>query len=128
MYFKSVAHKERFLAVLQQSGKALYDGGKIDQEYGTALYVLTSSSGMWEKAHGYVNRSSIDIPTMLEEVHLSGGYTVLVQLAGNLFNSQVHVDPIELMRLDEQNFMVALQAIQIRRGGYHIEEIRADNE
>lgn len=57
---------------------------------------------------------------MLEEVDLSGGYTVLMQLTGNLFNSQTHIEPVELMRLDESNFRLALNAIQIRRARCYV--------
>ncbi|HLI07058.1 MAG TPA: hypothetical protein VKV40_10875 [Ktedonobacteraceae bacterium] len=58
------------------------------------------------------------------ETHfLSGGYTVLLQLACNLFNGQMHLDPVELMRLDESNFILALTAIQIRRYSLKIDEL-----
>lgn len=114
IFFTSAGHRERFLAALEKTG-AVYDGNKIDQEYGAALYILTADLGIWEQVEAYVGRSRIFIPDMLENVDLSGGFAVLVQLAGNLFNGQTHTEPIELMRLDETNFRVALTALEIRR-------------
>ena len=117
IFFKSSEHKQRFLTAIQQIGKVY--GGKLDQEYGAALYVLTADLATWQKAQAYVDRHGIDIPAMLEEVDLSGGDRVLIQWAGNLFNSQTHVDPVELMRLDDRNFRVALTALLVRRSGLH---------
>jgi hypothetical protein len=52
---------------------------------------------------------------MLEEIDLSGGESVLVQVAGNLFNGRTHIDPLELMRLDHANFEVTIRALCLRR-------------
>jgi hypothetical protein len=48
---------------------------------------------------------------------------MLVQLAGNLFNSEQHCDAIELMRLDGSNFKVALTALQVRYTGTPVDNI-----
>ena len=122
IYFKSPEHKKRFLAALKETG-AVYEGNKIDQEYGTACYILTADLATWQKAQAYVGHSHIDIPEMLESVDLSSGSRTLVELAGNLFNSQTHTEPIELMRLDENNFRVALTGLQIRRARLHVEDV-----
>jgi hypothetical protein len=121
IYFKSVEHEGRFLTIMQQLGKMYH--GKLDQEYGAALYILTADEGIWQRVQSYVGRDGIDIPMMLQEVDLSGGYSVLVQLAGNLFNSEQHLEPIELKRLDDNNFRVALTALQIRRASLPVEEV-----
>lgn len=118
MFFKSTGHKERFLTAIESIGK-IYDNGKIDQEYGAALYILTSEHFLWQQAQMYVSRHGISIETLLKEVDLSGGYSVLVKWAGNLFNGHVHIDPVELMRLDNSNYKVALAALEIRRTVYH---------
>ena len=123
IYFKSEAHKARFLGAIQQLGR-VYDRG-IDQEYGAALYTLTSDHALWEKVQTYVESDAIYIQDMLQEVDLSGGQSVLVKLAGNLFNSEQHLDPIELMRLDDSNFLVALTALQIRRVSLPIDDFKA---
>lgn len=121
MFFKSEGHKERFLAAIQQIGK-VYEG-KLDQEYAAALYILTADVSTWNKASSYVSRYGINIETLLKEVDFSGAYGVLILLAGNLFNGNEHVDPVELMRLDDRNFSVALTALMLRRKSYAITEI-----
>jgi len=123
IFFTSAEHRVGFLTAMQGIDK-VYDG-KLDQEYGAALYILTSSTGLWQKSQDYVSRSGIDFETMLEEIDFSGGYSVLVKLASNLFNSNTHLDPVELMRLDDTNFAVALNAIQLRRTSLHLKEQKA---
>jgi hypothetical protein len=113
IFFTSAEHKQRLLSAMQCIGKI--DDGKLDPEYASALYILTSSAGTWQKASGYVDRGGIDFEAMLEELDFSGGYSILIKLASNLFNSNMHIDPIEFLRLDETNFMVALTSIQLRR-------------
>lgn len=57
IFFKSAAHRERFLQAIQQAGKVY--GGKIDTEYGAAYYILTSEGGMWERASDYIDREGL---------------------------------------------------------------------
>lgn len=122
-FYTSDAHKARFLASLQQLEK-VYDG-KIDQEYGAALYVLTSSHSTWEKARGYVSHNGIDFEALLKDVDFSDAYSVLIHWAANLFNSHAaHCDPVELMRLDERNFTVASIALQMRRTSLPLDDLQ----
>src|SRR5215469_11702420 len=88
IFFTSEEHKKRLIETMQGLGKI--DGKKLDPEYASALYVLSSNTFTWEKAQEYVSRYGIDLSTMLEEIDLSGGESVLLQWAGNLFNSQLH--------------------------------------
>ncbi|MGH2507463.1 MAG: DUF6075 family protein [Ktedonobacteraceae bacterium] len=113
IFFKSVEHKQRFFSVMKELGK-VYDG-TCDPEYGAALYILSADLSTWQRAQGYIDCDGIDITAMLEDVHFSSGYAVLIQLAGNLFNNQQHLDPLEFLRLDENNFKVALAALSLRR-------------
>lgn len=113
MFFKSPEHRKRFLAAMQQQDK-IYQG-KLDEEYGAALYILTADTHTWQSATDYIDREAIDIETLLKEVDFSHGYEVLLKLAGNLFNGYLHIDPLEFMILDEANFQVALTALEIRR-------------
>jgi hypothetical protein len=118
--FKGKEHKARFLAVIQQIGK-VYDG-KIDPEYGAALFVLTSDYSTWDQAQDYVKRDGILFEALLQECYWSGGYRVLIQWAANLFNEYAlpAIEPVELMRLDESNFRIAVSALYIRRGGLSV--------
>jgi hypothetical protein len=122
--FRSEDHKERFVAAMKQLGK-IYSG-QLDEEYSAALYLLTAST--WKKACSYVRRTGIDFEAMLEETDFSGGETVMIELASNLFNGNTHVDPLELMRLDSTNFEIAIQALRFRRDPVHLEDLEEDLE
>lgn len=121
MFFKSNDHTERLLTAMHRIGKVY--SGKLDQEYGAALYILTADQAIWNKTRDYVDSNGIDFEAMLKEVDFSGGYGVLVTLAWNLFNGHGHLDPIEFMRLDESNFQIALNAIIVRRYSLRAEEL-----
>jgi len=127
MYWKSAAHKQRFLTIMQQIGK-IFDG-KVDPEYGAALYILTSDAATWEQASRYTQRNAIDIETLLKEVDFSHGYEVLLKLAANLFNelneAGQQVRPVDLMILDEDNFSVALTALQIRYYSLRVDDVKS---
>lgn len=114
--FKSVEHRERFIVAMNQAEKIFYEDRSYDAEYASALYILTADQAAWNKAQEYVSHSGIDFSSMLEEIDFSGGYSVLILLAGNLFNGQQHVDPLEFLRLDDDNFGIAMAAIKLRRG------------
>jgi hypothetical protein len=114
-FFRSQEHQERFVQTMNTIGK-VYDGW-FDPEYGAALYILTSDLFIWEEVSGYVSRDGIGIARILKKVHLSSGESVLIKLAGNLFNGNEHIDPLELLRLDETNFTIAMTALKLRRDG-----------
>lgn len=118
IYFKSENHKLRYLGTMRQLNK------QNDQEYASAIFLLTANQGTWDKARGYVSRVGIDVEGMLEGEDFSGGHAVLVNLAGNLFNGNQHIDPLELMRLDDANFTTAVTAIQIRRNGLRLDDLK----
>ena len=129
-YFSSIHHLERFQAALEATNKVWHDDwskeNKIQEEYGAALYVLTSSSGTWERAKAYVLRSNgILFDELLANEHWSGGYVSLIKLAGNLFNAgYTKCDPVDLVTgLDERNFNVAMTALRIRRRAWPLQHI-----
>jgi len=124
IFFKSSLHKERFLKAMQETDK-IYDG-KLDQEYSAALIILTADLFMWNKTRSYVDSQFIGIEEILHEVDLSGGQGVLVTLAGNLFNNQQHLDPLELLRLDGSNYNVAIAALHLRRDSYHVDDFKGE--
>lgn len=111
IYFKTAGHKARFIEAMKGH---TYDGGHLDSEYGSALYILTSDYHLWEDATTYVGPHSILIEDMIEHVDLSGGFRVLVELAGNLFNGNVQVNIVDLQKLDEANLKVAFMALNLR--------------
>ncbi len=126
IFFTSPEHKQRFLTAMLSIGKVY--AGKLDPEYASALYILTSGSGTWQKAESYVDRDGIDFETLFAEVDFSGAYSALIRLAGNLFNSATLCNPVDLYGLDERNFTVALNALQIRRVNLPIDELASKAE
>ena len=126
IFFKSAGHQQRFFATMQQLGK-MY-AGKLNPEYAVALSILTADAGTWQKARKYVNHDGIAIQTMLEKEDFSSGYSILIKLAGNLFNNQQHLDPLEFLRLDDHNFYLALTALIVRRMSLHIDNFAAPTE
>jgi hypothetical protein len=114
IYFTKPEHKQRFVDAIQQTEK-LYDD--FDPSFVAALYILTKDPNTWAKASGYIGRIGILFPTMLSEQGWSGGMSVMINLAGNLFNNELHINPVELIQLDEGNYRIALTAISLRRYG-----------
>lgn len=114
MFFKSPAHRGRFLSIIGQIGKIDQISGRIDPEYGAALYILTSDSLTWESAQGYIDADGIDFRRMRQGLHLSHGHDILLRLAGNLFNSCFRVSPVEFVILDIENFNLMQEALRTR--------------
>lgn len=121
IYWVSAEHKQRFTTAMQKFGK-IYNG-KIDPEYGAALYILTSRSSTWDQAEGCVNGLGINFEDLFKEARFSGAYSVLIEWASGLFNGNTSIVPNELMRLDDDNFQLALQALRIRRYGVPFSEL-----
>lgn len=116
IFFKSAGHKTRLLGAMRAIGK-IY-GGRLDSEYGAALYILTSDSHTWSAVQGYVTHEGIDFEAMLNECDWSGGPRRMVKLAGDLFGGQTQVSISDLISVvDEDNFQVAISAQLIRRYG-----------
>lgn len=124
VFFKSVEHRERFVTAIE----SVDDGGVLDAGYTAGVYILSAELGLWMKAQSYVRGDVIAMPALVRDVDLSGGYSVLVNLAGNLFNGGLHLDPLELLRLDEGNFKVALTAIQMRRASLRLGDFVPEQE
>lgn len=116
--FNNQQHLNRFVDGIQAIGK-VYDGGKIDCYYGSALYILADDEWTMEKAGPYISSHGIDFETMLKEVDFSGAYSVVINLAYacSLFNGNMSVNFEEFMRLDGNNFRLALIALQFRYYG-----------
>ena len=114
--FRNQQHLDRFLAAIKSIGK-VREGDKIDVYYGSALYILSSESGTMKRANNYISRHGIDFEEMLKNEHFGGAYTVLIQFASNIFNGNTDVDFEEFMRLDGNNFTIAVTALQFRYWG-----------
>lgn len=125
VFFTSPEHKAGFLTAMQGLRK-VYDG-RLDPEYGAAIYILTADAATWDKASDYVSRDGIDFEALLREAHFSSGYGALIRLAGNLFNDRTTCSPVDLMLLDDTNFLVALTALQVRHRALSVSEAEIYN-
>ncbi len=122
--FTSPEHAVRFTEIMARMSKI--SGDTCDNEYGAALYLLTSHASTWEKTQAYVHNGGIGFARILQEVDFGAAYSVLIRLAANLFD--FHQFPLgditELLRLDEENYALALDAINIRRYALIVDQKR----
>lgn len=90
----------------------------LSQEYQSAFYIMSLHKELFLKVGSYVDPETIDFERCLEEQEFSAGFRVLVRLAHNLFNdgSEADISPVDLVILDKENFLAALEAIRIRGG------------
>ena len=115
--FKDEKHQNRFAdSINLVSG----DGQKLDREYGSALFLLTSTAEIWNRSKKHVSREGIDFQTMLEKGTFSSGEQVVANLAWELFgaygSSRFIISDLTTS-IDSDYFKVCIQAIILRQGG-----------
>lgn len=105
--------QNRFNQLALQTGKA---PEQLSHEYESAFYIMSLHKELFLKVGSYVDENGIDFQACLEEQEFSAGYRVLVKLAHNLFEggSEGEISPVDLMILDKENFLGALEALRIR--------------
>ena len=117
--FTSEHHKRRFLDAMLGNRKVY--NGVFDQEYAACFYILTEDEHTWKLAQQHIEHGLIDMKAIIRQGRFSSGYGVLIRLAGNLLNGNTNknVLPVDLMKLDESTYRIALNAMKIRRYGIH---------
>lgn len=120
--FVSQEHKQRFTTAMQAIDR-MAANGECDAEYASALYVLTAHMNTWNHAESYVSHAGIDFEVLSTYACFSGGYSVLIEWTSGLFNGNTAIVPSQLMRLDENNFQLALNALHIRRYGLQVSDV-----
>ena len=120
IYFTSGEHQQRFLDAIQSIGKV--DNGKLDKEYGPALYLLTADEYTWKLTEPQVSRTGIDFESILKTAHASSE-EILTRLAWNLLNGGVWISPHRLARLSEKNYRLARQAMDLSRYDVSIQDL-----
>lgn len=105
--------QSRYNQLMLQAGKT---PEHLSPEYAAALYIMSQHKELFLKVGSYVDEDDIHFEQCLEEQEFSAGFRVLVRLAHNLFNdgSEQEISPVDLMILDKENFLAALEAIKIR--------------
>lgn len=84
MIFRDSDHAERFGAAIQTAG-AVRDDDTIKADFGASLYILTGLPSVYKRVAQHIHPGYIDFEPMFH-MGLSSGETVLVALAGNLYN------------------------------------------
>lgn len=105
--------QNRFNQLVVQSGK---HPENLEPEYASSFYIMSLNKELFLKVGQYVDESDIYFDQCLEEQEFSAGYRVMVKLAHNLFDSgsAADISPVDLMILDKENFLWALEALRIR--------------
>lgn len=84
MIFKDSEHAQRWNEAVGTAG-AIRDNGTVNADFGASLYILTGLPGVYSRAQQHIHPGYIDFEPMFH-MGLSAGETVLVALAGNLYN------------------------------------------
>ena len=84
MIFKDNKHAQQWEEAVSAAG-AVRDDGTIQGDFGASLYILTGLPGVYSRAQQHIHPGYIDFEPMFH-MGLSAGETVLVALAGNLYN------------------------------------------
>lgn len=84
MIFKDNKHAQQWEEAVSAAG-AVRDDGTIKGDFGASLYILTGLPGVYSRAQQHIHPGYIDFEPMFH-MGLSAGETVLVALAGNLYN------------------------------------------
>lgn len=114
IYYTDAEHKQQLKSLIEKTNKT-YQDGIVDNYYLVAYYILTSSSELRKKALKFVNQDGIDF-TEIRQQDFSSGYKILLDLAEELFNNGAKASISSIVdRLDEDNFNVAIQAIELKR-------------
>ena len=84
MIFKDNDHAQRWNEAVSTAG-AIRDDGTIKGDFGASLYILTGLPSVYDRAQQHIHPGYIDFEPMFH-MGLSSGETVLVALAGNIYN------------------------------------------
>ena len=87
-------------------------------DYAAILHIL-SAPGLWDRVEPYVGDDDFDWNGLLVEAEtMSGGQSLLVDIAYELWNAEKTVGLWEVVRrLDPRTFQRVLDALAICRGG-----------
>lgn len=110
--FLNKGHKTRFEALLLRADLELWDLERISM-----FYIFAGKEELTRKVSALYDfqERSIYSTDFGERADFSGGFTGLIKIAYNLFNSFNQVNFCSAMsNLDDDNLMIALEAIKIR--------------
>lgn len=108
----------RYKATLREYSEARR-GTEPDRYWKAMLLIVTAADSLWRKARPYMDFADgcAYLDQMRQEVYLSGGELLLLDLARNLFNGGAQVDLAGLAdTLDGELWPVVLEALALYRG------------
>ena len=116
MIFKDNDHAQRWNEAVSTAG-AIRDDGTIKGDFGASLYILTGLPSVYDRAQQHIHSGYIDFEPMFH-MGLSSGETVLVALAGNIYNGGVFggYTPQDIVSYcDEDGVALAARALTLRK-------------
>ena len=84
MIFMNIEHAQRWNEAVGTAG-AIRDDGSVNADFGASLYILTGITSAYSRIWPHIHCGYIDFELILNS-GLSAGETILVALAGNLYN------------------------------------------
>lgn len=127
MIFTDSDHAERFGAAIQTAG-AVRDDDTIKGDFGASLFVLTGITSAYDRLKQHIHPGYIDFRPMYR-MGLSTGETILVALAGNLYNGASFggFTPIDIVsHCDPDGVLLAARALTLRKQRLDINTIYDD--
>ncbi len=127
MIFMDNDHAQRWAAAIQTAG-AVRDDDTVKGDFGASLYILTGLPSVYDRVEKHIHHSYIDFEPMLH-MGLSTGETILVALAGNLYNGSFfdRYDPLNIVSYcDTDGVVLATRALLLRKRRCDINTIYDD--
>ena len=124
MIFKDNDHAQRWNEAVSTAG-AIRDDGTIKGDFGASLYILTGLPSVYDRAQQHIPPGYIDFEPMFH-MGLSSGETVLVALAGNIYNGGFFggYTPQDIVSYcDEDGVALAARALTLRKQRLDIDTI-----
>lgn len=84
MIFKDESHAEQWAEAIEAVG-SLRDDDTVNSYYGASLFIITGIPGLYGRVKKHIHNNWIDFEAILD-MGLSTGESILVALAGNLYN------------------------------------------
>lgn len=108
---------EEYFAIFRSEMNEKYQNNK---EYLSVVYIMSGNLELHMKIRKHFDpkKGVFFSDRMFELEDLSSGAYVLAKLAVNLFNNNEVANPLDMISsLDDRNFMLALNAMKVRRFG-----------
>ena len=124
MIFMNSEHAQRWNEAVGTAG-AIRDDGSINADFGASLYILTGITSAYSRIWPHIHCGYIDFELILNS-GLSAGETILVALAGNLYNGGFfnRYTPEDIVNLcDVDSVSLAARALCLRKQRLNIDTI-----